>query len=100
MNEPQDRQSQEAITCTIELSTGSFLEISETPESVMVKRNAGLAAGLMVTLQRLTGTNRSDADYRQMVFIDPAHIVAVYPLDEMPIPPRRVYVDRIEASTG
>lgn len=91
--------SLEANTCTIELSTGSFIEIAETPQAVMEHRFQHLGTGKLMRLPRLAGTSRPDADYRQEVYVDPHQIVAVYPLDERPAPPRRVYVDRVEAST-
>lgn len=88
--------SLEAVTCTVELSTGSLIEVSETPRAVLDRRLKNLNTGAFIRLHVLTGTGRSDADYRQEVFVDPLSIVAVYPLDERPIPPRRVYVDRVE----
>ena len=51
----------------------------------------------LMALPLLSGTSRPDSDYRRAVLIDPYSIVAIYPLDERPLPPRRVYVDRIEA---
>lgn len=89
--------SLEAVTCTVELSTGSLIEVAETPKVVLDRRFQNLINGSFIHLHVLTGTSRSDADYRQEVFVDPLQIVAVYPLDERPLPPRRVYVDRIEA---
>lgn len=94
--------SLDAVTCTIELSTGSLLEIALTPREIF-ERSAqtmvdeyGRAQGF-IPLPVLTGTDRSDADYRQEVYVDFTSIVAIYPLDERPIPPARINLGRVEA---
>lgn len=89
--------SLDANTCTIELSTGGFVEVALSPEEVMKLRWSVVGTGKFIELPRLTGAGRRDADYRQAVFVDPLSIVAIHPLDERSIPPRRVYVDRVEA---
>lgn len=94
--------SMKANTCTIELSTGSFIEVALTPEEVIQARTVALETGdgEMLELPKQMGTGRADAKYREMTYVVPEHIGAIHPLDERPSPPRRIYVDRIEATTA
>lgn len=103
-----ERDPLQANSCTVELTTGSLIEVAQAPKDVLFERErlmthqASGGGGLvpvidMMELVPLIGSQRSDAEYREKVWVDPRHIVAIYPLDERPLPPRRVYVDRIEA---
>src|SRR5882757_3081696 len=101
------RDPLQANSCTIELSTGSFIEVAEAPKDVLfareqklqmlMRRGKPVARPDMMELTPLIGSQRSDAEYRERYWVDPCHIVAVYPLDQRSMPPRRVYVDRVEA---
>lgn len=75
--------SLKANYCTIELSTGSMIEIMESPARVLELRAKHLGTDNAIQLPLVVGSGRSDADYREHGFFVPEQIAAVYPLDEI-----------------
>lgn len=91
------RDPAKANTCTVELSTGSFVEVAQTPEEVLRERGMAMGGSEMMEIVPLIGSSRPDAEWREKIWIDPLQVVAVYPLDERSQPPRQVSLDRVEA---
>lgn len=73
-------KSAEATYCTVELNTGSFVEVAATPQETL----ADLRSDGLIKLPRLGRSGRADADYREDFWLRGDQVVAVYPLDEVP----------------
>jgi hypothetical protein len=72
---------QPAASCTIELSTGSFIHVAHTPEFVKDERAMSLRSDY--NLLRLERQQGAGARFEH-VDVDPMAIVAIYPVHERP----------------
>lgn len=105
--------SDTASSCTIEVSTGSFYEVSHTPKEVREaidtarRRQVGkgqqrlhLRPDLVVLKYLSPRGGKSDAAYRDTINLNPDMVVAILPLDERPMPIRMTPIDRVDAALG
>lgn len=73
----------QASYCTVELKTGSFVEVDVTPAQLL--KNLMIdTSGLLELPRHLIKPSRTTSGFRDRVWLNSSQIVAIYPLDEVP----------------
>lgn len=77
-------KSAEANYSTLATPSG-YIEVAHSPADVCNDIEVSIEVGSAVVFRRMIRTqSRADAAYRGAVVLDPRHITAVFPLDEIP----------------